>query len=89
MSETIEKLEAISLKQSSGIDDIEGIKFMDYKDESQLDSVMRLVGRDLSEPYSGKNSFCYLSNKKMVVCFETITQRFVRFANSFFYHNNS
>lgn len=33
---------------------IPGIKFVNYKDESQLDSVMRLVGKDLSEPYSGK-----------------------------------
>jgi len=31
---------------------IEGIEFVDYKDESQLESVMELVGRDLSEPYS-------------------------------------
>ena len=29
-----------------------GIKFVDYHDESQLDHVMSLVGRDLSEPYS-------------------------------------
>lgn len=33
-------------------DEIEGIEFVNYKDESQLDSVMSLVGRDLSEPYS-------------------------------------
>ena len=31
---------------------IEGIEFVDYKDESQLEYVMDLVGRDLSEPYS-------------------------------------
>lgn len=29
-----------------------GIRFVDYVDESQLDNVMSLVGRDLSEPYS-------------------------------------
>ena len=34
------------------VDDIPGIRFVDYPDESQLDSVMNLVGRDLSEPYS-------------------------------------
>jgi hypothetical protein len=34
--------------------EIDGILFKDYKDESQLDSVMELVGRDLSEPYSSK-----------------------------------
>ncbi len=32
---------------------IKGIKFIPYRNESQIDSVMRLVGRDLSEPYSG------------------------------------
>lgn len=32
--------------------EIENITFVDYMDESQLDSVMSLVGRDLSEPYS-------------------------------------
>ncbi|GFH60036.1 N-alpha-acetyltransferase 30 [Chaetoceros tenuissimus] len=31
---------------------IQGIKFVNYKDESQIDIVMKLVGRDLSEPYS-------------------------------------
>ena len=37
-----------------GNDEIEGIVFVDYNDEAQLDSVMSLVGRDLSEPYSSK-----------------------------------
>jgi len=32
---------------------IPGIQFVNYHDESQLDYVMRLVGTDLSEPYSG------------------------------------
>ena len=36
--------------------EVEGIEFLDYKDESQLNDIMRLVGRDLSEPYSSK--FC-------------------------------
>jgi peptide alpha-N-acetyltransferase len=31
---------------------IPGICFVNYQDESQLDAVMRLVGKDLSEPYS-------------------------------------
>lgn len=34
--------------------EIEGIRFVDYKDESQLQYVMSLVGKDLSEPYSSK-----------------------------------
>jgi hypothetical protein len=34
------------------VDEIEGIEFIDYHDESQIDAVMSLVGRDLSEPYS-------------------------------------
>ena len=33
---------------------IPGIRFVDYPDESQLEAVMNLVGRDLSEPYSSK-----------------------------------
>jgi len=33
-------------------DSIAGIRFVDYVDESQLEHVMSLVGRDLSEPYS-------------------------------------
>jgi hypothetical protein len=35
---------------------IEGITFVDYRDESQLDSVMALVGQDLSEPYSSTST---------------------------------
>jgi hypothetical protein len=35
-------------------EEIEGIRFVDYRDESQLEHVMSLVGRDLSEPYSGE-----------------------------------
>ena len=35
---------------------VEGIDLIDYVDESQLDDVMRLVGQDLSEPYSSE--FC-------------------------------
>lgn len=38
-------------------DEIEGIDFVDYQDENQLESVMSLVGRDLSEPYSSKTLF--------------------------------
>jgi peptide alpha-N-acetyltransferase len=37
--------------------EIDGIVFVDYKDESQLEAVMSLVGRDLSEPYSSTLSF--------------------------------
>jgi hypothetical protein len=39
---------------SSDDESIPGIRFVDYVDESQLDQVMSLVGRDLSEPYSSK-----------------------------------
>eukprot|EP00571_Detonula_confervacea_P004723 CAMPEP_0172314104 /NCGR_PEP_ID=MMETSP1058-20130122/21680_1 /TAXON_ID=83371 /ORGANISM="Detonula confervacea, Strain CCMP 353" /LENGTH=227 /DNA_ID=CAMNT_0013027879 /DNA_START=52 /DNA_END=732 /DNA_ORIENTATION=- len=31
---------------------IEGVEFVNYVNEEQLDDVMRLVGQDLSEPYS-------------------------------------
>ena len=37
---------------------INGIRFIDYSDESQLDHVMSLVGRDLSEPYSSTSNQC-------------------------------
>lgn len=40
---------------------IEGIAFVDYEDESQLEDVMRLVGTDLSEPYSSKPTIFYIS----------------------------
>jgi hypothetical protein len=54
---------ATSLQQSYQYNDtqntyteiqIDGIRFEDYIDESQLDHVMSLVGQDLSEPYSSK-----------------------------------
>jgi len=35
-------------------DSIQGIRLVDYQDESQLEHVMSLVGRDLSEPYSSR-----------------------------------
>jgi hypothetical protein len=35
-------------------EEIDGIIFQDYVDESLLDSVMCLVGRDLSEPDSSE-----------------------------------
>ena len=45
--------ESIPLVTDDQLDDaIEGIRFVDYVDESQLEHVMSLVGRDLSEPYS-------------------------------------
>lgn len=34
--------------------EIEGIEFVNYVNEEQLDDVMRLVGQDLSEPYSSE-----------------------------------
>ena len=33
---------------------IDGIEFVNYTNEEQLDDVMRLVSQDLSEPYSSK-----------------------------------
>lgn len=33
---------------------IDGIEFVDYVNEEQLEDVMRLVGQDLSEPYSSE-----------------------------------
>lgn len=36
------------------LESIPGIRFVEYPNESQLDAVMNLVGRDLSEPYSSE-----------------------------------
>lgn len=46
-------------------DEIDGIKFVNYRDESDLASVMALVGRDLSEPYSSK----YYNRNEFSRCF--------------------
>lgn len=40
--------------EKSNLPSVEGIDLIDYVDESQLDDVMRLVGQDLSEPYSSE-----------------------------------
>jgi hypothetical protein len=64
-----------------GKSDIPGIHFVDYKDESQLDHVMELVGRDLSEPYSSASLYqlllavCYL-------CIVHIREQFYLFHRS-------
>jgi hypothetical protein len=47
-------LSKLSLNDDDDMDAIPGIKFVNYRDESQLEYVMRLVGRDLSEPYSSE-----------------------------------
>lgn len=47
---------------------IGGINFVNYKDESQIESVMRLVGRDLSEPYSGMYEYeCHILSIKIAI----------------------
>jgi len=59
--ETVKTMKTTSFNDYDDDDDdpieddeyIPGIKFVNYKDESQLESVMKLVGKDLSEPYSG------------------------------------
>jgi hypothetical protein len=38
----------------SNLPTVKGIKLIDYVDENQLEDVMRLVGQDLSEPYSSE-----------------------------------
>lgn len=40
------------VKSEFSLPTIEGIEFVNYTNEEQLDDVMRLVGQDLSEPYS-------------------------------------
>ena len=52
-------------------DEIDGIRFVDYEDESQLDRVMSLVGRDLSEPYSSEHCTWfahYIGSLRIAVC---------------------
>ncbi len=55
----VEDVRNVSAQTSSSSDNEEGegkdgIEFVDYVDERQLEDVMRLVGQDLSEPYSGE-----------------------------------
>ena len=45
---------AIKDQAKCGLPNIDGIEFVNYVNEEQLEDVMRLVGQDLSEPYSGK-----------------------------------
>ena len=42
---------------------IDGIEFVNYTNEEQLDDVMRLVSQDLSEPYSSKFLYIYTEHK--------------------------
>jgi hypothetical protein len=51
---------SIDDSEDDGDDEIEGIEFVNYEDESQLESVMELVGRDLSEPYSSEYTYYIL-----------------------------
>lgn len=50
--ETEARVQIVESTGADADDDISGIRFVDYVDESQLEHVMSLVGRDLSEPYS-------------------------------------
>ena len=57
MASTSGKEPEKQIAQTCPADAIEGIDFVDYRDESQIESVMSLVGRDLSEPYSSKKQW--------------------------------
>jgi hypothetical protein len=61
-----------------GSSEIEGINFVDYVDERQLDDVMALVGRDLSEPYSSTNGAVNL-----YVCRSAVLNLFSGFVSQF------
>lgn len=54
---------------------IDGIIFVDYKDESQLDSVMGMVAKDLSEPYSSKRQSIY--SRIVINFFLTLSFKFL------------
>ena len=49
---------------------IPGIKFVNYHDESQLESVMKLVGKDLSEPYSGMFCLCFVYVSNICIAYD-------------------
>lgn len=53
-STTMNPMVPTSHHQEQEESEIDGIAFSNYQDESQLDIVMSLVGRDLSEPYSSR-----------------------------------
>jgi len=46
--------EISTINRNEDLPSVEGINLIDYIDESQLSDVMRLVGQDLSEPYSSE-----------------------------------
>ena len=53
LSLCVHKMDPISREIENNDDEqIDGINFVDYVDESQLEHVMSLVSADLSEPYS-------------------------------------
>ena len=55
---------------------MDGIDLINYVDESQLEDVMRLVGQDLSEPYSSKahmNRYCFLISRVLLDEFQSLT----------------
>jgi len=48
---------------------IDGIEFVNYTNEEQLDDVMRLVSQDLSEPYSSKYYLYIYTEQKCVAIY--------------------
>lgn len=41
-----------SIELSEGLQQIDGVKYVCYKNEQQMKDIMRLIQKDLSEPYS-------------------------------------
>lgn len=56
MTERVSKATITTDEEKDKDEEIEGIEFVNYEDESQLEAVMTLVGQDLSEPYSSKSA---------------------------------
>ncbi|KAL7527576.1 hypothetical protein ACHAXR_002022 [Thalassiosira sp. AJA248-18] len=52
MLTSINENDGVNAKSDFALPTIEGIEFVNYVNEEQLEDVMRLVGQDLSEPYS-------------------------------------
>lgn len=68
MARTTTSETASSTASEFGTTEIPGIRFVDYKDESQLDHVMNLVASDLSEPYSSTSVSKVSFNLHTYVC---------------------
>ena len=72
-------------KSNELLPSVDGIDLINYVDESQLEDVMRLVGQDLSEPYSSKwetTSFVLFMSRVTLQCTEPYPTSVLSFIRS-------